>query len=472
MRQNFSQRARGCCVAAALAIAAICGQTLSAAEAANAQTSVPSRPESAAALGHRESDASRDERLAWWREARFGMFIHWGLYAQDGCFWKGQDGKSEHMMRHLQIPIAEYEKIANDFDPVKFNAAEWVRIAREAGMKYMIITAKHHDGFAMYDSKCDSFNIVARTPFKRDPVKELADACRVQGLRFGVYYSLGRDWHDPDVPTRDGYRSNTWDFPDESKKVFSRYFERKVKPQVTELLSNYGPIAVMWFDTPEKISKAESEELVALIHKLQPQCIINARVGNHLGDYGVQEQKIPEAGDPKPWETCMTLNGHWGYHKMDTKWKPTATLVEHLADVASKGGNFLLNVGPTGEGLIPAPSVERLEEVGKWLKVNGEGIYGTSAGPFRKLPWGCCTKKVSAKGAILYLHVFEWPADGKLLVPGLTSEVQSAVLLGKHGELATTATPEGVVITLPKAAPKSVCPTVALRIKGKTELGS
>ena len=207
----------------------------------------------------------------------------------------------------------------------------------------------------MYDSRCDSFNIVARTPFERDPQKELAAACRAQGLRFGVYYSLGRDWHDPDVPTRDGYRSNTWDFPDESKKVFSRYFERKVKPQVTELLSNYGPIAVMWFDTPEKISKVESEELVALIHKLQPACIINARVGNHLGDYAVQEQKIPEQGDPKPWETCMTLNNHWGYHKMDTKWKPTATLVQHLAEVASKGGNFLLNVGPTGEGLTLRP---------------------------------------------------------------------------------------------------------------------
>jgi alpha-L-fucosidase len=264
--------------------------------------------------------AARDdnrEKLAWWTDARFGMFIHWGLYAEDGCFWKGQDGKSEHMMRHLQIPIAEYEKLATDFNPVKFNADDWVRIAKAAGMKYMIITAKHHDGFATYDSKADSYNIVARTPFKRDPVKELAEACRRAGLRFGVYYSLGRDWHDPDVPTRDGYRSNTWDFPDESRKVLSRYFERKVKPQVRELLTQYGPIAVMWFDTPERISKAESEELVGMIRQLQPQCIVNARVGNPLGDYAVQEQKIPESGDPKPWETCMTLNGHWGYHKME-----------------------------------------------------------------------------------------------------------------------------------------------------------
>src|SRR5215472_518758 len=165
------------------------------------------------------------DKLAWWTDARFGMFIHWGLYAEDGCFWKGQDGTSEHMMRHLKIPIVEYEKLAADFNPAKFNADEWVRIAKAAGMKYMVITTKHHDGFAMYNSKADGYNIVVRTPFKRDPVKELAEACRREGLRFGVYYSLGRDWHDPDVPTRDGYRSNTWDFPDESKKVFSRYFE-------------------------------------------------------------------------------------------------------------------------------------------------------------------------------------------------------------------------------------------------------
>jgi alpha-L-fucosidase len=410
------------------------------------------------------------KQLQWWSEARFGMFIHWGLYAQDGCFFKGQDGTSEHMMRHLQIPIAEYEKIAGEFNPVKFNADEWVRIAKAAGMKYMVITAKHHDGFAMYDSQSDGYNIVARTPFKHEPVKELAEACRRQGLRFGVYYSLGRDWHDPDVPTRDGYRSNTWDFPDESRKDFSKYFERKVKPQVRELLSNYGPITVMWFDTPEMISKAQSQELVELIHHLQPDCIINARVGNRLGDYAVQEQKIPAGGDPKPWETCMTLNGHWGYHKMDEKWKPTETLVRHLIDIASKGGNFLLNVGPTGQGVIPAPSVEHLQEVGQWMKVNGEGIYGTTASPFKELAWGRCTKKVTAKGATLYLHVFEWPSDGKLVVPGLKNALASARLLANDDELATAATPNGPVITLPAAASDKISSTIVLKVKGALEV--
>ena len=418
-----------------------------------------------------EDARATQARLGWWSEARFGMFIHWGLYAQDGCFWKGQDGTSEHMMRHLKIPIAEYEKIANDFNPVKFNADEWVSAAKAAGMKYLIITSKHHDGFAMYESKSDSYNIVARTPFKRDPIKELAAACRRQGLRFGVYYSLGRDWHDPDVPTRDGYRSNTWDFPDETSKDFAKYFERKVKPQITELLTRYGPIAVLWFDTPEKISKAQSQELVDLIHRLQPGCIINARVGNRLGDYAVQEQKIPEIGDPKPWETCMTLNGHWGYHKMDQKWKPTEALVRHLVEVVSKGGNFLLNVGPTGEGVIPEPSVVRLKEVGEWMQINGEAIYGTTASPFKQtLPWGCCTKKSTAAGTTLYLHVFDWPTDGRLVLPGLKKQVSSVRLLAGGLQLKTGSDPDGLVINVPKAAPDQISSTIVVSLPGASQL--
>ena len=361
-------------------------------------------------------DAAAQQRLAWWEDARFGMFIHWGLYSQDGCFYKGTNGGSEHMMQRLQIPLADYAKIADDFNPTGFNADEWVSIAKNAGMKYIVLTSKHHDGFAMYDSQSSDYNIVARTPFKRDPVKELAEACRKQGLKFGVYYSLGRDWQDPDVPTKNGYRSNTWDYPDESKKVFARYFARKVKPQITELLTHYGPIAVLWFDTPEEISAAESAELVALIHHLQPDCIVNSRVGHGLGDYGVSEQKIPGVADAKPWEACMTLNGHWGYFKGDEKWKPAGTVIHNLVDIASKGGNYLLNVGPTGKGIIPAGAVADLQAVGAWMKVNGASIYGTSASPLAAQPsWG----RVTRNGDLVYLHIFNWPADGKLVVAGL-----------------------------------------------------
>ena len=416
------------------------------------------------ALLSAESPAAVARRLQWWSEARFGMFIHWGLYAQDGCHWKGQDGKTEHMMRHLKIPLVEYAKIAGEFNPTKFDADQWVRTAKGAGMKYMVITSKHHDGFAMWASQSSDYNIVARTPWKRDPIRELAQATRKQGLKFGVYYSLGRDWQDPDVPTKDGYRSNSWDYPDDSKKVFARYFERKVKPQVKELLTNYGPIAVMWFDTPELITKAQSEELLRLIHSLQPDTIVNARVGNRLGDYAVQEQKIPEGGEPHPWETCMTLNGHWGFHKLDQNWKPTETLVHNLIDIASKGGNFLLNVGPTGEGLIPAPSVERLAEVGRWMKVNGDSIRGSGACPLAKLDWGRCTRKASGDGSTLFLHVFNWPADGKLAVP-LTGKVVSATLLATGKKLAVKVGDQGVTVNLPAAAPDKLSSTIVLKLK-------
>jgi alpha-L-fucosidase len=380
-----------------------------------------------------ESPEALAHRLAWWTDARFGMFIHWGLYSQWGCHYPSTNGtmlngQSEHMMQHLQMPLAQYAKIADVFDPTNFNAAEWVSIAKNAGMKYIVITAKHHDGFAMFNSPSSDYNIVKRTPWKRDPIKELADACHAQGLKFCVYYSLGRDWEDPDVPTKNGYRSNTWDYPDESKKDFSKYFERKVKPQVRELLTQYGPIGIMWFDTPEMISKAESAELVRLIHSLQPDCLINARVGNRLGDYAVQEQKIPAGGNPQPWETCMTLNGHWGYFLGDENWKPAKTVIHNLVDIVSKGGNYLLNVGPTGQGIIPQGAVNDLQQVGDWMKTNAESIRGTTAGPVKAQPaWG----RVTSKGDNIYLHVFDWPTDGKLVVPeiGQTQAMLTAHLL-------------------------------------------
>jgi alpha-L-fucosidase len=420
-----------------------------------------------------QESAALARRLKWWSDARFGMFIHWGLYAHDGSFWKGQDGKTEHMMRHLKIPIVEYEKIAAEFNPTRFDADEWVRIAKNAGMKYMVITSKHHDGFAMYRSASNNFNIVEGSPWKRDPIRELADACKRQGLRFGVYYSLGRDWHDPDVPTdvkADGNRrSNTWDYPDEDKKDFSKYFERKVKPQVRELVTQYAP-AVMWFDTPEKITPAQSAELVRLIHSIKPDCIINQRVGNRLGDYAVREQEIPGSGEPQPWETCMTLNRHWGWHKMDDNWKSTEQLVQHLVDIASKGGNFLLNVGPTGEGIIPPPSVERLAQVGQWMKINGDAIYGTTASPLRQQPsWGRITKKVTKSGTTLYLHVFNWPADGRLEV-ALKNKVGSAMLFSTGKKLKATSGGSSIVVEVPTTAPGKASSTVVLSILGSPEV--
>lgn len=404
------------------------------------------------------------KRLEWWTEARFGMFIHWGLYAQDGCFWNGQDGRSEHMMRNLEIPIAEYERIAYEFNPVGFDANEWVKIAKDAGMKYMVLTSKHHDGFAMYNSPSNDYNIIKCTPFARDPVMELTEACKKQGLKFGVYYSLGRDWHDPDCNTVNAWRSNVWDYPAEDEKDFSKYFERKVKPQIHELISQYHP-SIIWFDTPGFITMDQSKELLALIHGLDSTCIVNQRVGNKLGDYAVREQKIPTDGKPQPWETCMTLNGAWGYHKTDYKWKSADSLVHSLIDISSKGGNFLLNVGPTGEGIIPTASVERLKEVGDWLSVYGESVYGTTSSPYTRPDWG----RYTSKPEILYAHVFDWPEDGHLLLNENIHVKRASLLTDPEKELKIETGSSASFIVLPDLAPDSIASVIKLELLSTSE---
>ncbi len=418
-------------------------------------------------------------RMQWFHEAKFGMFIHWGVYSQAGGEWKGTTNHAEWLQLTAKIPIAEYSQLAKHFNPVKFDADAWAQLATDAGMKCMVVTSKHHDGFAMFDSPCNPYNIVKATPFGRDPLKELAAACQKRGLKFCVYYSLGRDWHDPDVPTGSpgnpkfppGSRSNLIDYPDESKKDFSKYFERKVKPQVRELLTQYGPIGIMWFDTPEKITKAQSIELREMIRQLQPDCIVNARIGNGLGDYGTPEQQIPSAKSTKAWETCMTLNGHWGYNSHDDKWKSTETLLNNLIDIVSKGGNYLLNVGPTGEGVIPQPSIERLHEIGAWLKIYGEAIHGvgmTAFGPElgkfsdtkqdKKtgkplfIPgdvWLCTTKPGK-----LYFFLLKWPGEA-FTVTALKGKATKAYLLADPSRKPLPIVQKGakLSVTLPAIAP-------------------
>ena len=418
-----------------------------------------------------DSEATSTERLAWWNDARFGMFIHWGLYSQWGCHYPAPDGSlrdglGEHMMLRLKIPRAEYAKIANVFNPTQFNADTWAGIAANAGMKYMVITSKHHDGFAMFNSISSDYNIVKRTPWKRDPVKELADACRKQGLKFGVYYSLGRDWDDANSPTEvksDGWtRSNTWDFPDEKKKNFTLYYEGKVKPQVRELLELYHP-DILWFDTPERISSKQSKELLSLIRSLAPQCIVNQRVGNRYGDYRVAEQEIPSGGWSDPWESCMTLNKHWGYYMGDEQFKTPQTVVRNLIDIVSKGGNLLLNVGPTGEGIIPNGSVTRLAIVGEWLKRNGVSIYGAKQSAIPAPVWGRITAKANDPQHKIYLHIFNWPKDGQLIVPGI-SKVNSAVLLNNSSVLSTSCDSEGLHIKVPRSEPDVLSSTIQLTL--------
>ncbi|MGO8748044.1 MAG: PfkB family carbohydrate kinase [Thermoguttaceae bacterium] len=411
-----------------------------------------------------ETRQERDARMRWWREAKFGMFIHWGVYAVPAGTWKGKQIPSigEWIMNRGKIPCADYQTFAKQFNPVKYNADQWVRIAKDAGMKYIIITSKHHDGFALFDSKASNWNIVKATPYGQDLLEPLADACRKHGLKLGFYYSQAQDWNNGGSTA-----GGKWDKAQE--RDMDDYVEKVAVPQVKEILSHYGEFpAVLWWDTPTGMNRQRAEKLIALL-KLKPGIIHNNRLGGGFkGDTETPEQHIPATGFPgRDWETCMTMNGTWGYKSYDQNWKSTENLLRNLIDIASKGGNYLLNVGPTAEGLIPQPSVDRLAEIGKWMKVNGDAIYGTAASPFKELFFnGRCTRK-SGK---LYLHVFAWPASGKILVP-MTSPVAKAYLLTDPAKLLpVTSTGNGQAISLPAEAPDKIATVLVAEIAGDPEV--
>lgn len=411
---------------------------------------------------------SREERLAWFREAKFGMFIHWGPYSNLAGEWNGQQvpvgQNAEWIMNILKIPRQQYRELARQFNPVAFDAQAWAKLASDTGMKYLVITAKHHDGFAMYDSEVSDYNIVDWTPFGRDLLKELSEACRVQDIRFCVYYSHREDWDEPDA------YGNSWDF-DPSTKDFDKYLEEKSKPQVRELLTGYGPLGLIWFDrglyTPQ-----QARDFIDLVHSVQPYCVINGRVGNYdqelMGDYqNMDDNGMPAGGIEEYWETPQTLNRTWGYSKFDHEWKDSRTVIRRLVEIVSKGGNYLLNIGPKGDGSIPQPSLDVLREVGQWVRLNGESIYGTSASPFPELDWGRCT----VAGDRLYLHVFKWPQDGVLELAGLKNEVKKAhMLLIPSPPLALSRDGNTVYITVP-TKPLDVNDTVVvLEIEGTPEV--
>ena len=429
---------------------------------------------------------SHDEKMAWWREAKFGMFIHWGPYCLYGGVYNGfnqRRGGAEWIMNRCKIPVREYRAKASTFNPTKFDAEEMVLTAKNTGMKYIIFTTKHHDGFAMFKSKASNFNIVDYTPFKRDIVDELAKACRKHGLKLGFYYSQTQDWCNPGGGTirkemREGWANpdsvaidqftkanlGGWDCLQRSASI-EDYFKNVALPQIKELLTNYGDVAVMWWDTPHRISKEVAQEITDELAKY-PQVITNDRLKrpDFPGDYKTPEGRIPKAKDIErvDWETCMNIGTSWGYKSWENKWKDAETVIRNLNTIAARGGNYLLNVGPDPTGIIPAPALNCLKQVGDWMKVNSEAIYGTQRSEvFPK--WGECIRKDEKKNSVYYLSVFKWPKEGKLIFE-TPYKVKKATLLADQSTLKFSKTDKGVAINVPSQAPDKIATIIKLEL--------
>jgi alpha-L-fucosidase len=421
-----------------------------------------------------ETKSQREQRMKWWEEARFGLFIHWGLYSVPAGQWKGDTTHAEWIRTTARIPIREYDKFVQQFDPENFNAEDWVKMAKAAGMKYIVITTKHHDGFCMFDSKQTDFDIVS-TPFHRDVMKELAAACKKEGIQLCFYHSI-MDWHQPYYfPRRE------WEQDRPGTVANFDTYVSYMKKQLRELLTNYGKIGVLWFDGQweNTWTHERGKDLYEYVRSLQPSIIINNRVDvgradmgqtkpGFVGDFGTPEQEIPATGIPNAdWESCMTMNDHWGYNNHDNNWKSSEDLIRKLIDIASKGGNFLLNVGPTAKGMFPQASIERLKDIGSWMSVNRESIYGTKASPFKNLSWGRCTQKSIAGGTRLYLHIFEWPTDGKLTIPGFGSQVTNCYSLVDKKTLKASRAGSDYIVYISGVKQQQYATVIVMEIKGK-----
>jgi alpha-L-fucosidase len=427
-----------------------------------------------------ETPAQHSERMQWFNEARFGMFIHWGVYSEAGGDFKGKPvpGVGEWLQNGGSIPAAEYrQELLGKFNPVKYDPEAWVLAAKNAGMKYIVITSKHHDGFCLWDSKLTDWD-VASSPHGKDLLKPLAEACARHGIKFCLYHSI-MDWSHPDYGTKAPWRGNAAN-PAPDMDRFTTY----LKGQLKELVDSYQP-GILWFDGEweDAWTHERGKDLYVYLRGLDPKLIINNRVdkgragmqghttdSKFKGDYGTPEQEIPATGfgEGVAWESCMTMNDTWGFRTADNHWKSTETLVRNLIDIASKGGNYLLNVGPTGGGEIPQASLERLAAIGAWMKVNAESIHGTTASLFAKLPWdGRSTTRIAADGSTrIYLHVFSRPSDGKIALPGLQTRPDNARILGGKN-ITITGTPGEWSVEVPDGPLDPLATVICLDFKSR-----
>lgn len=460
--------------------------TLTAALAANPLSGYAQQPDSKfSSIVTSKEDLNK--RMQWFEDARFGMFIHWGVYSPLACTWDGKryNGYGEHIQRMARIPVEVYKKeVAGKFNPQEFDAEEWIRIAKETGMKYFIITSKHHDGFAMYDSKVSDYNIVKATPFGRDPMKELRDACRKAGIKFGFYYSHAFDWgekigvgNDWDYNNPGGDKllggRNWWETRKEFIPIARKYVDEKALPQIKELIDNYDP-DIMWFDTPHKLPQEECIRIVKFTRDAKPDIIINGRAiaGFDCYDYYNTNDcpyEFSNYGD-NYWEGIPTTNNSYAYNENDNDYKPASFFIRLTVKAAARGGNILMNIGPMGNGKFSAPDLEILKGIANWWKVNGDAsICGTQATPLTVQSWGESTRK----GNNLYLHVFDWPKDGKLCVGGLLTDVKRAYLLSNpQKSLKHARNGKDVWVDVPTACPDTVNSVVVLECASDLKVDS
>jgi alpha-L-fucosidase len=448
-----------------------------------AQSFIAPPPDSPELAWWREARKTHDERMTWWREARFGMFVHWGVYAALGNEYQGRKGGTyaEHIQRVLKIPIPEYRReVAGIFNPTNFNADEWIRTAKAAGMGYFIITAKHHDGFAMWPSRVGDYNITNCTPFQRDPMAELRAACQRHGLKFGFYYSQAFDWGEANGPGNDwDYQNpggdtliggrNWWETTPEFLPKARRYVDEKAIPQLQELVRMYDP-DIFWFDTAHKLPESENLRILQAVRAASPRALINSRIVRSLGDYASTADRPaefpPREGD---WEAIPTTNESYGWSKFDDSHKSVAHFIQMLAKAVARGGNTLMNIGPMGDGRIDPKDQAILAGLAKWWEINGESIQGCDRTPLAVQTWGESTRK----GNRLYLHVFDWPSDRRLVVGGLKSRVRSPRLLADAGDTigyrlrARALNDTDVVIEgLPRSARDQANSVIALEVVG------